>query len=1160
MSEVTVSSTIIGLCVACVIVSAAVTAGLGIHMAENAVTDTEDAYRKSLEDSIADIEDAVMQWAGQLLAASSSLVRESVHTLLLRQRRLATKTASVVEGYPVDVAKSWDYLRDTNRALKEDLYTYNSSGLVANAIITQDAAGLWLSQIMVLPFTETPGVFYNIYANGTNGQSRLLTITTDTVPTHEEYRTGNSIPLDLTDFITTMYHAGHTSYDLLKGVHPFWTDIQVVSSYAAFFLIHPYAFNNVFAGVVIEAVDIRLITKLLKALVTCDHYHTSVSCLNGNPTCGWNSDTNSCEDVHNLHIFAVIAGGANKGILAGASHEDLPLVSQQDIISQLELLIPKPRLAVEAQDNTTRLLAQHIEGKNDSYAQAVIEGTQIVTMDGQAFVTSVSEYNSRQAHSTGNHNAGDGIHWWIVQSMTRETLLKPLLGINQKLEEGMVKTHDEVTDNRTKQTYIGIAIVLVIVIIMGALSIVFAKTITDHLRQLEREMHKAGMLQLEEINPFQDSMLSEILSMQRSFRLMINYLTEHRAYVPQAVLHGNQSRSVDTNILLESEEEVEGDNNDNDNPHNVLELPSKRDSGFESTKIQNFSGSPTSAMRRLQLGLRIRVASVLIVEDFRVATDLEMDSMSQTFVRNTLELIRAGDGTVIQLCADSCLASWNTHRSDPRHAVHACYTGMTLCNMANVGIDTSRFLVGSIGDRTTRTIAVTGPAIGVCKRLPTLVLKLGLQAAITEETYDRAKMQITARCVDSVSVNGSSFLIYELLAAQQKNEEVSRQAASVTEAFNYIVQGKPVEALSILRGYVEGHPHDNQGTRLLKLAMKDDSVENYCRKYIGWESHEGGEDWSKEKDGHETSTVTAVPSVLVDGGVGAIEKQLKEATNLVPGGALPRSFVDQAGAKWQRSEKSLGKGAYGSVWAGMGEDGGLVALKTIPVPTCADSAKLQSKLASLLGELRMLSNLRNDCIVAYIGSGLCEGYIIMAMEYLPGGSLYSLLREFGPLPIPSATRYLKDILRGLKFLHKQGIVHRDMKPHNVLLLVDGQCKLADFGASCDLSALQNATGPIVGTPVYMSPEAAKGCTVAASDIWATGITLIQILTGKLPYNLPTPFQTRAFLKSLSMEEVFPMIPNNMPEVARDFASKCFTRIPENRCSAEDLLLHSMFWG
>ena len=1158
MSEVTVGSTIIGLCVACVIVSAAVTAGLGIHMAENAVTNTEDAYRRSLDDSISDIEEAVMQWAGQLLAASTSLVKESVHTLLLRQRRIATKTASVIEGYPSNVAKTWDFLRDTNRLLKEDLYTYNSSGLVSSFILSEDLSGNRIAQLMVLPFNEQPGLFYNIYSNGSSAQSQLLTIATDRVPTPEEYVNPTfSIPLDLTAFMSSMYRAGEMNYNARGDVFPFWTDIQVVSSYAAFFLIHPYAIENQFCGVVVEAVDIRLITNLLKALVTCDHYPNNVSCLNGNPTCGWNYETNACEDVHNLHIFAVIADGSNKGILAGTSHEDIQMQLQTDIISGLDLLIPTPSLAIEAQDNITRKLAQHIESGNGSYAQTASEGPQIITISGKPFVTSVSEYNSRQPSSTGVHNAGDGIHWWIVQSMTRETLLKPLLGINRKLEEGMVKTHNEVTDQRAKQTYIGIAIVFAIVVIMGALSIVFAKTITDHLRQLEREMHKAGMLQLEDIRPFQDSMLSEILSMQRSFRLMINYLTEHRAFVPQAVLQ-NQSRSVEGCMLLESGEDINDDDN-NDNPQNVLEPPSKRSSGFESTKIQSFSGSPTSAMRRLQLGLRIRVASVLIVEDFKISNDLEMESMSQTFVTNTLELIRAGDGTVIQLCADSCLAAWNTHRSDPRHAVRACYAGMSLCNTANVGIDTSKFLVGSIGDRTTRTIAVTGPAIGVCKRLPTLVLKLGLQAAITEETFDRAKMQITARCVDSVYVNGASFLIYELLAAKQKNEEVSGQATSVTEAFNYIIQGKPVEALSILRGYVDSHPHDNQGTRLLKLAMKDDSIQNYHRKYLGWESHEGGEDWSKEKEGQETSTAT-VPSVLVDGGVGAIEKQLKEATNLVPGGALPRSFVDQAGAKWQRSEKSLGKGAYGSVWAGMGEDGGLVALKTIPVPTCADSAKLQSKLANLLGELRMLSNLRNDCIVAYIGSGLCEGYIIMAMEYLPGGSLYSLLREFGPLPIPSATRYLKDILKGLKFLHKQGIVHRDMKPHNVLLLVDGQCKLADFGASCELSALQNVTGPIVGTPVYMSPEAAKGCTVAASDIWATGITLIQILTGKLPYNLPTPFQTRAFLKSLATEEVFPMIPSNMPDVAKSFVSKCFTRIPENRCSAEDLLLHSMFWG
>eukprot|EP01062_Namystynia_karyoxenos_P048178 TRINITY_DN3659_c4_g1_i1.p1 TRINITY_DN3659_c4_g1~~TRINITY_DN3659_c4_g1_i1.p1 ORF type:complete len:1028 (+),score=255.50 TRINITY_DN3659_c4_g1_i1:277-3084(+) len=286
----------------------------------------------------------------------------------------------------------------------------------------------------------------------------------------------------------------------------------------------------------------------------------------------------------------------------------------------------------------------------------------------------------------------------------------------------------------------------------------------------------------------------------------------------------------------------------------------------------------------------------------------------------------------------------------------------------------------------------------------------------------------------------------------------------------------------------------------------------------------------------------------------------------------PFEVRDHRGNTWHRSSKLLGKGAFGSVYVGMGTDGDLVAMKALPIPqaSAASSAthrrrraaagggqgNLDREINDLVAEVRLLSDLEpHNNIVKYHGSAMTAHHVIVIMELLPGGCLCALLRQFGRLPMSSAVRYTKCMCAGLHFLHSQGIVHRDFKPGNVLLQIDGHCKLADFGASASFEEVQG--GGVIGTPLYMAPEQARGQACAKSDIWAVGITVCEMLTGKVPYKDAgaDDFMSHRFVYQLSQGQVHPIVSSRLPTAAHDFATQTFRLPPDSRPTAHQLMMH-----
>ncbi|MCU0898209.1 MAG: serine/threonine protein kinase [Burkholderiales bacterium] len=198
--------------------------------------------------------------------------------------------------------------------------------------------------------------------------------------------------------------------------------------------------------------------------------------------------------------------------------------------------------------------------------------------------------------------------------------------------------------------------------------------------------------------------------------------------------------------------------------------------------------------------------------------------------------------------------------------------------------------------------------------------------------------------------------------------------------------------------------------------------------------------------------------------------------------------------------RELGKGAMGVVYEG--HDPMIdrtVAIKTILAENLA-GADAAEQLARFRREAQAAGRLTHPNIVAIYDFGEDAGTYYIAMEYVKGRELQSFLDANERFPIDAVVRVMGQLLDALDYSHRNGVVHRDVKPSNVIILPDGSVKVADFGiARIDSSNLTQA-GTVMGTPSYMSPEQFMGQTVdGRSDLFSAGVILYQLLTGERPF-------------------------------------------------------------
>src|SRR5216110_3945212 len=205
-----------------------------------------------------------------------------------------------------------------------------------------------------------------------------------------------------------------------------------------------------------------------------------------------------------------------------------------------------------------------------------------------------------------------------------------------------------------------------------------------------------------------------------------------------------------------------------------------------------------------------------------------------------------------------------------------------------------------------------------------------------------------------------------------------------------------------------------------------------------------------------------------------------------------------------RIERKLGTGGMADVYLAEDQElGRPVAIKILNDRHAQDDQFVER----FRREAKNAAGLSHPNIVSIYDRGEAEGSYYIAMEYLDGRTLKELLVRNGPPPIPIAIDYARQVLAAIGFAHRNGIVHRDIKPHNVVVGRDGRLKVTDFGIARSGASEMTEAGSIVGTAQYLSPEQARGAPVdARSDLYSLGIVLYEMLTGTVPYTGDTPVE------------------------------------------------------
>jgi serine/threonine-protein kinase len=256
---------------------------------------------------------------------------------------------------------------------------------------------------------------------------------------------------------------------------------------------------------------------------------------------------------------------------------------------------------------------------------------------------------------------------------------------------------------------------------------------------------------------------------------------------------------------------------------------------------------------------------------------------------------------------------------------------------------------------------------------------------------------------------------------------------------------------------------------------------------------------------------------------------------------VPHEALTQIGK--YRVFQLVGEGAMGIVYRAQDT----VLARTVALKVMTDAIARDEDLRErFLREAQAAGSLQHPNVVTIYDFGETDGHLYIAMEFVEGVDLETVLEERQPLTLDARLGVVVDLLTGLAYAHKRGIVHRDVKPANIRLTDDGRAKIMDFGIVHLTSSNMTRTGMMMGTPSYMAPEQVTGAAVTpATDIFAAGVVLYELLTGAKPFDAPTLHSILFKIVSEEPRDVLTIVPS-LPAALSRIVNRALSKDPGAR--------------
>jgi serine/threonine-protein kinase len=294
-----------------------------------------------------------------------------------------------------------------------------------------------------------------------------------------------------------------------------------------------------------------------------------------------------------------------------------------------------------------------------------------------------------------------------------------------------------------------------------------------------------------------------------------------------------------------------------------------------------------------------------------------------------------------------------------------------------------------------------------------------------------------------------------------------------------------------------------------------------------------------------TSDERRTPVEITSTGAGSLDAP----TPIMAGRVLARRYA---------IAEQLGIGGSGVVYRAFDRElGEVVAVKTVRPDVLAVDPTALERLKS---EIRLARRISHRNVVRTHDLGEADGIYFITMEYVTGTSLRELIDRGEPLPVPAVVAIAKQLCRALEVAHDQGVIHRDIKPQNLMVQPDGTLKVMDFGVARlrERTHQLTSTGMVVGTPAYMAPEQLMDDPVDARvDIYAAGVVMYECLTGHRPVDGSSPHVLMARMLSSAIRpphEVNPAVPKVLSAIVMRTLAKEADQRPSTAGELYDLLV------